>query len=152
MERCENPQNGLNAINAPSPMEGVRVDVELPPSTRTPAYVRTLVGDKLHEWLLTCLRDDALVVANELVTNALVHAPYGYYRFVMVRESDGVRIEMHDCIPVHPARVLASSKQEHGRGMWLIAALSSENGSDETPSGKSVWAVLRSPNQKSDPL
>jgi hypothetical protein len=144
MERCETPQSGPNT-NLSIPGEGSRVDVRLPPLTSTPAYVRALVREKLHEWRLTCILDDALVVANELVTNSLVHAPYGYYRYVMVRESHGVRIEMHDCLPAHPSKVSANPKQEHGRGMWLITALSAENGSDDTPYGKSVWAILRDP-------
>lgn len=46
----------------------------LPPEPRSAAAARRFVGDRLQEWSLDELRDDALLAVTELVTNAVLHA------------------------------------------------------------------------------
>lgn len=46
----------------------------LPPEPRSASAARRFVADRLQEWGLEALRDDALLAVTELVTNAVLHA------------------------------------------------------------------------------
>ncbi|MFJ9456401.1 ATP-binding protein [Kitasatospora sp. NPDC101447] len=94
------------------------------------------------------LVDDAQVVLDELVTNAVTHArvPRGRrigIRFEMVR--DHLRLEVHDASSEKPAiRPSTGADSESGRGLCLVEALSVEWGFMPRPEGigKIVWALV----------
>ena len=75
------------------------------------------------------------------MTNAIRHARSSFWVSVL-RTERGVRVAASDASPVEPvirdARGTAS-----GRGMRLVAALSSSWGVEAAPEGKIVWAELR---------
>ncbi|WP_374194784.1 ATP-binding protein [Streptomyces sp. VRA16 Mangrove soil] len=96
----------------------------------------------------TC--DAAALVVSELVTNAIVHTASRRIHCELhdLRddgEGERVRIAVRDegCIPgdARPAGRIAP-EEEHGRGLLLVAAVSTAWGAQETGPGLLVWAEL----------
>lgn len=114
-------------------------------AARTAAgQVRTLVGLRLAAWGLSKFTDDMTLIASELVTNAIQHAPEeGEIRVRLSRETCGVLLEVWDSSDAMPVR-----RQEEeglgGRGLPIVEALAAECGAYRTePHGKWVWARYR---------
>lgn len=86
-------------------------------------------------------RDQAVLLADELVTNALVH---GQGRIgLRVEDSAGwIRVQVSDLGPARPIVQLPGADDEHGRGLVIVDALATAWGVEETPTGKSVWFRL----------
>ena len=96
----------------------------------------------LAEWLagLSCpqqIKDDALVVVSELVTNAVVHADS---EPLVVAAYDGgrLRIEVHDQDPSPPV-ISSTSDARGGFGMRIVDGLCDAWGWAATEHGKQVW-------------
>lgn len=97
-------------------------------------------------------RDTAELLTAELVTNAVEHTP-GDEPIELIVEllpaAGGCQIEVHDGRPAAPDDLICPDPavpvdpwQEHGRGLLLIRALSSDCGHRPTPHGKAVWFTL----------
>lgn len=121
--------------------EGV---VELPQEVLAVREARAVVRELLERWSLDDLVDDATLVVTELVGNAVTHAR-SECRLAVVRSTTGVRIEVQDHGEGTPEPQPPSSESEHGRGLLIIAALSTAWGIDEAPGGKTVWVELSLP-------
>jgi len=103
--------------------------------------VRRLVGQTLTAWDQDELVDDATAVVSELASNALLHASCPFR--VSVRRSDAaVKIEVHDLSPALPTRRDVAPDALGGRGVALVAGLSTSWGTELVPDGKIVWAEL----------
>jgi anti-sigma regulatory factor (Ser/Thr protein kinase) len=100
------------------------------------AMVRTIMSDQATE-----VRDIAVLLTDELVTNAVVH---GGGRFELNAELGprALRVVVSDLSPAAPRVLTPSADQEHGRGMAIVASLASAWGSDVGESGKGVWFSL----------
>ncbi|HEY3481004.1 MAG TPA: ATP-binding protein, partial [Streptomyces sp.] len=92
--------------------------------------------------------DDGLLLASELVTNAVVHAGTTVdvlCRLDLARQPAGLVIEVSD---QHPSRVLrgddrqSCDSREGGRGLQLVAALSDSWGITYRRDRKTVWCRL----------
>jgi anti-sigma regulatory factor (Ser/Thr protein kinase) len=86
--------------------------------------------------------EDALLVATELVANAVDHAQTPCV-LTLSRDREGLRITVRDFAPgqlpqLQPVDVTAA----RGRGLQVVAAVSSEWGVTTVDGEKSVWAVL----------
>lgn len=74
-----------------------------------------------------CSMDDCVFVISELVTNAVLYGEAEEEWLVRVewwREGTSLRVEVHN--PGAPVRVCKrpySDESEHGRGLWLVDAL-----------------------------
>jgi hypothetical protein len=122
----------------PPPIETVPIGVHT-----TPRSIRNTVTQTLTRWGMGRLAEDARLIADEIVTNAIVHgAPPA--RFWMYIYSGQLVLEVTDSSPVLPSPRHADDDAEDGRGFVIIDALAAAWGVDELPGGvrKRVWAVL----------
>jgi len=100
------------------------------------ALVRSIMGDQA-----TDVRDVAVLLTDELVTNAVVH---GGGHFVLTAELgvELLRVVVADPSPAAPKVLAPSVEQEHGRGMAIVSSLATEWGTDAEGKGKEVWFTL----------
>jgi anti-sigma regulatory factor (Ser/Thr protein kinase) len=115
--------------------------------SRSVARARRFCSEALHA-VGSDLRDDALLVVTELVTNAVLHARTAFTVTVQVLP-DGVLLRVNDAVAAAPSVVRRSSSAESGRGMLLVERLSTAWGTmpDDT-GGKAVWALLGGPDRR----
>jgi anti-sigma regulatory factor (Ser/Thr protein kinase) len=86
--------------------------------------------------------DDAVLLVSELVTNSVL---YGGPPVVVAVDCDGdaLQVRVRDGSTSLPARRAATTSDENGRGLQLVADLTSSWGVDPEGTGKHVWFVLR---------
>jgi len=101
----------------------------------------------LWEWGLNGLAADAELLVSELVTNA-VNATAGQQqaaiRLRLSSDSVSVLVEVWDADPQPPAPKDLTEDEEGGRGLFLVAALSTRWSwfLTQEPAGKVVWCEL----------
>ncbi|WP_236580104.1 ATP-binding protein [Streptomyces sp. HM190] len=110
---------------------------------------RRSVRELLEGWGVTPdVREDALLITSELVTNALTHTTTEWIVCRLHLTGQRLRIEVEDQNrgSAQPARRRPGPDDQNGRGLMLVGMLSSDWGVDETPqrSGRVVWAELPS--------
>jgi anti-sigma regulatory factor (Ser/Thr protein kinase) len=89
-------------------------------------------------WDEQCVAE-AVLMTDELATNAVVHARSPYTLIVRLT-GRRLRVEVHDGSTGFPKMgVSAPPSTAGGRGLPVVAALSDRWGADPTASGKSVW-------------
>ncbi len=115
--------------------------LDLPQALGSVREARALVRRTLGDWGLPGLLDEASLVVSELATNALNHAESSFEVRISLHPSS-VRLEVADSGPGTPEPQPHSDTREGGRGLLLIAAMSTSWGIDHSASGKVVWAEL----------
>jgi two-component sensor histidine kinase len=104
---------------------------------------RRLVAAALSLWGMSDAVDVGVLIASELVSNAITHAGCRLFRIRVSRpESATVRILVSDTNRAEPAMYAASPDSESGRGLRLVDALSTQWGCEPKPWGKAVWAEM----------
>ncbi len=105
-----------------------------------PRVARSAVQDALST-RPAAVRDIAVLLADEIVTNALVHSNGDIQ--MSVEDSSGViRVEVSDTSSASPLVRSPSPRDERGRGMLIVEALASAWGVVQRPEGKIVWFML----------
>lgn len=115
----------------------------LPADPSSARVARGLVRDQLDRAGVGAVAlDAAVLVASELVTNAVRH---GTGRIVLLLRAgpDGFRIGVSDESPRTPAVV--SPYEGGGRGMLVVEAVSSGWEVERRPVGKTVWVRFALP-------
>jgi hypothetical protein len=118
-----------------------------------PACARAHTDAVLHEWGLTHLASDAVMIVSELTTNAYdasVIIP-GKPPIALRLSADDTRllIEVWDHSPDDPAPVNAEPDTEAGRGLLIVASLSTRWGLKRIAHDhKSVWAEMQIPGPR----
>jgi anti-sigma regulatory factor (Ser/Thr protein kinase) len=137
----------------------VSMRIELPAERASPAACR--------RWLRVALarldrqtQDTVLLLASEVVTNALLHARSPMIVTVEIGQYI-VRVEVQDRSVLPPVLRSASNRASLGRGLAILDSLAREWGSDPLPAGdgKALWftvdrageAALGSRNAHADP-
>jgi anti-sigma regulatory factor (Ser/Thr protein kinase) len=82
---------------------------------------------------------DAVLVTSELLTNALLHGRPPVEINVRLDRHE-LYLEVFDRARAGPRSLRPTPQDEHGRGLQLVAALSSHWGHRTTRTGKCVWA------------
>jgi anti-sigma regulatory factor (Ser/Thr protein kinase) len=114
--------------------------VDLHPDAQSPRVARAFVREHVPD--VIDLRDNAELLASELVTNAVLHAHSEMTLGVVSRDSS-VLIAVSDHSPLVPAERRASLVAEHGRGITLVAAIAQTWGVTAQPGGKIIWCLIR---------
>ena len=106
------------------------------------SLAREAAADALTAWGMSGRADDAELVVSELLANGLV-ASGETVIMTLARQKRGVVIGVWDSSPCLPVLRHPGSLDEDGRGLHIVAALSSDHGCDRADSGgKVVWAHL----------
>jgi anti-sigma regulatory factor (Ser/Thr protein kinase) len=108
------------------------------------ALAREFVRDRLEHWQATDQIEYAVLVATELVTNAVLHARTQIHLTVSVDESR-VRVEVYDENTRLPTVAAIDPDATSGRGLALVAAVARSWGIEHHPHGKVVWAEIGEP-------
>ncbi|MFI5616877.1 ATP-binding protein [Streptomyces sp. NPDC051567] len=126
------------------------------------AAVRSAVSASRHflrltlsKWPEVSIEDDALLIASELVTNAVTATgmlagkrtwgdleELNLVQVRLVGLQDSVIIEVWDMSDELPSLKQADDDAENGRGLLLVQQLAKRWGSYRTTGGKVVWAEL----------
>jgi anti-anti-sigma regulatory factor/anti-sigma regulatory factor (Ser/Thr protein kinase) len=125
----------------------LRDELRLAPTATAPAAARLYVRDVLRFWRLALpdeeVIDEAELLADELVTNAVVHARTSL-RLRLELRGDILHIGVHDASPRLLRLVPNDPEAEAGRGLRLVEHLATAWGVQRRPdSGKVVWCTLR---------
>lgn len=120
--------------------------LHLPCDPSSVTLARHFVRDLLLGWDLPRLVEDAQLGTSELVANAVRHARTEL--ILTVTAGDAVTIAIRDGDP-QLRRPLAGDDDalaERGRGLHIVAAISSDWGITTATGGKIVWFVLALPD------
>ena len=98
------------------------------------SFLRQVLPDAAEPDLI----DVILLLATELVTNAVIHARTSVHIQLAVDDSR-VRIEVQDDAPGLPVRRPVSPEALNGRGLLLLDRLANRWGFEPRPAGKTVW-------------
>lgn len=135
----------LLARPAPVP-DGAVTTVTLPAGDPTaPSAARTTAARSIPEWAAPARAAAVVLVTDELVTNALLHAG-GATTLRLIRDGIRLIIEVTDPSATPPRLCAAEDLDEAGRGMRVVASLADHWGTRPPhtagPAGKTVWAVM----------
>ncbi|MGH3447434.1 MAG: ATP-binding protein [Nocardioidaceae bacterium] len=122
------------------------VHLTLPPTPQAPGEARRWVRRELADRRQLEVADAALLGVSELVTNCLMHVRSEIVVRVVAEDGQPLRLEVDDHSPDTPRRTPPSTGQPGdpatvGRGLRILAAVSSAWGVDSLESGKRVWFV-----------
>ena len=116
--------------------------LELDEDSSSPRRARLFVDETCREWELGAVRDDAVLVASELVANAVAHAR------TSCRLDLRLTIAVRDYDPHGIPGPLACTATGHrSHGLFLVTSISRTWGVSPTENGKSVWALLPVPDR-----
>jgi hypothetical protein len=107
-----------------------------------PRRARLFVKEACADWQLSSVCDDAMLVASELVENAVSHAHKAGELNLRLDEL-GLTVSVRDDDYrglVIPLAIDSAGRRRHG--LFLVAAISRTWGVSPTENGKSVWALL----------
>jgi anti-sigma regulatory factor (Ser/Thr protein kinase) len=117
------------------------VETTLPSMLAASRIARTSLRETLRSWDLDRLTDVALLLASELVNNAVLHvASPSTMRLSLLRNS--IRVELDDASVSPPTLDHADEADEHGRGIFLVATVSDHWGYKLNAHGKTIWFEL----------
>lgn len=114
---------------------------------RSAALVRHALADDLAARGVAAERiDDVLLVASELIGNAVQHAGAdadGALAVDWQLHGCSIMLNVHDASLELPIRRNAGITAPSGRGLMIVTALSEDWGVQHTLTGKRVWARIR---------
>ena len=124
----------------------LRNELRLAPTPTAAAAARAFVREVCGTWRLTApdatVVDRAVLVANELVTNAVIHARSDVWLQLELR-ADRLFVAVRDRGPRLLRPVPPDPEAEGGRGLWLVEQLSRAWGvRPHADGGKVVWCAL----------
>ena len=146
------------------PGAGRRRRIGLAPAPESARTAREFTVATLCQWQLDALTEDAVVIASELATNAIVHgtpaAEHGTAAAgVTAGETGGGRVELSWCLQASrlicvvtdqsgapPTLAAVDPEAESGHGLQIVGALAVAWGWTVLGAGeKAVWAALELP-------
>ena len=116
--------------------------VHLTPDASSLREGRRFVAETLRDWQVDEARiEPVLLVANELMANAIVHAKSAP---VLSLEEDGgdLLLRVADTSSAAPTPRIPTTNAAGGRGLIMVEALADRWGFDAHSSGKVVWVTF----------
>jgi anti-anti-sigma regulatory factor/anti-sigma regulatory factor (Ser/Thr protein kinase) len=150
----DNLEEALDQVAARPPY--LKDELRLAPTATAPPAARLYVRDVLQYWRLALpgqeVIDRAEQLADELVTNAVVHARTSL-RLRLELRGDLLHIGVHDASPRLLRLVPDDPEGETGRGLRLVEQLATAWGVHRgRDGGKVVWCTLRLWRQPGPPV
>ena len=118
--------------------------IELDQDPALVATARKAASEQLIAWNLPEAAFITELVVSELVTNAIKHAAPPI-RLRLIRGETSLICEVSDGSSTAPHLRRARTFDEGGRGLLLVAQLSQQWGTRQTPTGKTIWAEQQLP-------
>lgn len=129
---------GARSPSRPVDTTTTTADLELDPAPKSVVAARRFIRSTLSGWGLARLTDTVVFLANELVTNAVLHAP-GPLSISLRRNGKRLRCEVLDRSPEQPEVRSYALDDLTGRGLALVVAMAAAWGVDSVATGKCVW-------------
>jgi anti-sigma regulatory factor (Ser/Thr protein kinase) len=144
------PTRPNRTASPPLPASRHQCRIPLMADLAAPAVARSVVEDAIRAWRVPVDSDVAILLASELVTNAVTHGAPAAGTFVLLTiacDTVCLRVDVHDGsgdLPVLDTGLIdeAPAEAETGRGLLLVTSLSAEWGFYRTPVGKAVYFTL----------
>jgi hypothetical protein len=131
----------MKAMAPTRPTELYQRRVRLTRQPAAAAEARGQVRAAVRDWKVPVDLDIAVLLTSDLVTDAITHGD-GETLTLAIRCSRGhLRIDVYDTSRSLPG-VAEPAGTRAGRGLVLVAALSTEWGSFRTPAGKAMYFML----------
>lgn len=115
--------------------------VRLASSARAPRQARQAVAVLLARANRSDLTEDAELLVDELVANAVLHAE-GPVSLTAGYANGTLRVEVGDSNPEPAMLRQPLATDESGRGLWLVARMATSWASETGAEGKTVWFEL----------
>ena len=127
-------------------MSTLTATVDLRPTARSVPTARRVVGELLTAWSAPHDRQDAELLATELVANVVDHAGGESVLTLEVSLSGSwLRIAVADGSAVRPVVRELDHQAPRGRGMLIVEAIADRWGAEDHHGGKRVWLELLAP-------
>ncbi|MBG6105850.1 ATP-binding protein [Micromonospora vinacea] len=123
-----------------------RAHLRLAADNQSPAAGRRLIAHHCRNWGMHSTADRAMVVASELISNAVMHAETEV-DITVAALANVLRISVRDRTKGVPRPTVAADSDqlaEGGRGLPIINALANDWGFFAFGDGKTVWAQIDS--------
>ncbi|WP_130443344.1 ATP-binding protein [Streptomyces sp. BK239] len=136
-------ERALNAVELFG--DPTEAEVRLPSRPESAAAARRLVQViVLRRWQLTPrMTEDAVLLASELVGNAVRHTGARVFGLRMRRPRGRIRVEVRDPSRGLPCLMPVQELDVSGRGLFLVDKLADRWGVDLLPRGKTTWFEMR---------
>jgi anti-sigma regulatory factor (Ser/Thr protein kinase) len=117
-------------------------------------WARRVLRHMLREWQVESMADPAVLLASELVTNAVdasaglasrVDGKLPMIGLAIRRTATSLVLEVWDASPLRPVPQEAGTTADRGRGLLLIDALADSWGHRAADGGKTVWCEVTIP-------
>jgi hypothetical protein len=115
------------------------------------AEARAEVRAAICAWEAPVDESVAVLLASELVTNAIVHVPGRTAMLVVTCGYGQLRVDVHDTSCVMPVLMDAAADAENGRGLMMVASLAADWGFYRTHEGKAVYFTLAFGSRPDEP-
>jgi anti-sigma regulatory factor (Ser/Thr protein kinase) len=128
------------APTRPAVLRPLRLSLNAGPAAA--AEARRQVRAAIEAWDVPVDPSVAELLTSELVTNAIRHEPGETIKLYISCSCGHLRVYVHDTSRAFPMPVDAPADAEAGRGLMLVASLSTDWGCYRTPAGKAVYFTL----------
>jgi hypothetical protein len=132
----------MNAIAPTRPTVKRERRISLPAAPAAAAAARSQVRAAIYTWNVPVDPSVAVLLTSSLVTNAIRHEAGETVLLVITYAPDRLRVEVHDTSCAMPIPIEGPTEAETGRGLMLVASLSTEWDSYPTHAGKAVYFTL----------
>jgi hypothetical protein len=124
------------------PTELYQRRVRLTREPRAAAAARSQVRAAVREWKVPVDLDIAVLLTSDLVTNAITHGDGETVTLAIRCSREQLRIDVYNKSRSLPVGAGGPADTDTGRGLILVANLSTEWGSFLTPAGKAMYFTL----------